>query len=171
MLLTLDISTVQTGYAIGAADRRPRWGVFRPGNLPREHRVNAIKHSILRTVKLMGVKAVVAEAVSVGGWQKKDGKKGGGNFQTALTLAEAHGVIKDAMLEARIPYETVNLSSARARLGIRYDLGIDGQLRKDDIREWLARQGYPTVNADEADAMVIYQAVMLGKVHCKVYKP
>lgn len=163
MLLALDISTTQTGYAIGAQGRRPKWGVFRPGNMPREERIQFIAASVRQAVLSTGCKQVIAEAVSVGSFKRADGTKGAGSLTVAVALAEAHGAIKNELIKLGIRMTTMNLASARSQLGIRVDLGIKGAPKKADVQQWLKNQSYPTVNDDEADALVIWLAVMLEK--------
>jgi hypothetical protein len=119
--------------------------------------------SAVQMAKATGAIKVVAEQVSVGSFTKKDGSKGAGNLQSALALSEAHGAIRYALRPLGLVMTTFNLSSARAQLGIRTDLGIKGAPKKDDVRRWLTAQGFPTVNGDEADALVIWLAVHLGK--------
>lgn len=168
MLLALDISTTQTGYAIGAKGRRPNWGVFRPGGMPREERIQFIAASVVQAVKLRGVDQVVAEAVSVGSFKRADGTKGAGSLSVAVALAEAHGAIKNELIKLGIRMTTMNLASARSQLGIRVDLGIKGAPKKADVQLWLKNQGLPTVNDDEADALVVWLAMMLDKTGTKL---
>lgn len=156
MLLTLDISTVQTGYCVGALGRRPRWGVMRPGNLPRDERIAYMAESVVQMVKATGADQVVAEQVSVGHGARA-------NFNSAVALAEAHGAIRYALRPTGLTMATMNLATARKELGIRLALGIKGNPKKEDARRWLTAQGYPTVNGDEADALVLWLAVTMGR--------
>lgn len=160
MLLTLDLSTVQSGYCVGAAGRRPRWGVFRPGNLSRDERIAYMAASVAQLCQATGVNRVVAEAVSVGSFSRADGTKGAGNLMSAVALAEVHGAVKFAIRPQGLRMETLNLSTARKDAGVRLDLGIKGAPNKDDCRRWLAAKGYPTMNGDEADALVLWRALL-----------
>jgi len=155
MLLALDLSTTQTGYAVGAPGRRPRWGVFRPGNLTRDERVAYMAASVVQLCKAMGVTKVVAEQVSVVGKVQ---------MLSAVALAECHGAVRYALRPLGLTMATLNLSSVRAQLGIREALGIKGAPKKPDVVRWVQAQGYPVTNGDEADALAIYLAVILGKV-------
>lgn len=168
MLLALDISTTQTGYAIGAKGRRPKWGVFRPGGMPREERIQFIAASVAQAVRETGCTQVVAEEISVSSYKRADGSKADGNMKTAIALGEAHGAIKNELIKLRIRMTVFNLSSARAQLGIRKDLGIKGAPKKEHVQQWLRNQGMPTVNDDEADALVIWLAVMMEKTATKM---
>lgn len=160
MLVTLDLSTVQTGYCAGAAGRRPRYGVFRPGNLPRDERTAYMAASVAQLCQSVGARRVVAEAVSVGSFTKSDGTKGPGNLMSAVALAEVHGAVKYALRPLGLTMETLNLSTARKDAGVRLDLGIKGAPNKDDCRRWLAAKGFPTMNGDEADALVLWRALL-----------
>lgn len=156
MLLTLDLSTTQSGYCVGLPGRRPRWGVFRPGNLPKDDRVAYMAASIVQLCKATGVRQVVAEQVSVGAGMRA-------NFSSSVALAECHGAVRYALRPLGLSMATFNLATARAQLGIRVALGIKGNPKKEDVIRWLTSQGYPTANGDEADALAIWLAVVMGK--------
>jgi hypothetical protein len=173
MLLALDISTTQTGYCVGVPTMRPRYGVFRPKQaMSREERIYFTACCVAQAVKGMVVTKVVAEAVSVGGWVKKDGTKGAGSLMSAVALAEAHGAIRNELWRCfKLRMENFNLASARSQLGIRQELGIKGAPGKADVRRWLKNQGYPTVNDDEADALAIWLALCMGKTGTTISQP
>ena len=166
MILALDISTVQTGYCVGAVNKKPRWGVFRPqGALSRTERIAFMAASVAQLVKSLHVRQVVAEQLSVTSYKRADGTKGGANFKSAEALAECRGVIKHELRRFLLPMTDVNLQSARSKLGIRERMGIEkGGVKKADVIQWLRNNGVPVDNGDEADAIVVWMAVSLGKV-------
>jgi hypothetical protein len=173
VLLALDISTAQTGYCCGVPTGRPRFGVFTPkASLDRIQRIHFMACSVANAVKAIGADQVVAEGVNVGSYTDKKGNKGKGNLMSALALAEAHGAIKNELWRVfKIRMATLNMSNARSVLGIRKELGIEGNPKKADVLRWLRAQGYPVVNDDEADALVIWLAMVMQKTGTTISRP
>lgn len=169
MLLTLDISTTATGYCVGIPGQRPRCGAFKPGNLDRVQRIYFMAASAVNAVQKTGADQVVAEAVSVGSWGNKDGKKGAGSFTSAGALFEAHGAVKNELWRVcKMRMETMNLSTARSQLGIRK---LPGQTWKQAVMGWCIAQGYAVTDDNAADALAIWLAVVMGKTGTTISQP
>lgn len=165
-LLALDVSTTQTGYCIGAPNTKPRFGAIRPpASMSRTERIAYIAAEILMLAKAMRAKRVVMEQLSVTSYKRQDGTKADANFKSAEAMAECRGVIKHVLRPLFVAVTDANMQSARARLGIRASLGIEkGGVKKAHVLQWLRNHQIPVDNGDEADAIVIWLAVSLGKI-------
>lgn len=164
MILTLDLSTTQTGWAYGPEGRREptAWGSIKPKSTL--HRPSRIAHIVaeLRPMLIDPLtQRVVAEDLNVGSQQRKDGQKAKGSMTSVIALAEVRGAIQHELWKERgLEIEYAHPSTVRASLKIQ---GIKGLPNKDDIRIVLDRMGIKTANTDESDAVAVFWATFLRK--------
>lgn len=164
-LLALDLSTSQTGWAVGPSHlaRPSYWGSVSAA--PKLHRATRIWQNVKQLTPLLmdkEVTRVVAEDIGVAPYTRKDGSKGDSNFKTALTLAELRGAIQLDLWRSRgIELELANLSTVKSTLNITKAFALKGLPTKADLRIVFDRMGMATANEDESDAIAVWMATRM----------
>lgn len=163
MILALDLSTTQTGWAYGSegTTRPSAWGSIKPkSKINRPDRIQEIVRDLLPFVQDPQTLRIVAEDLNVGSQQRKDGEKSHGNMRSVIALAELRGAIQYEAWRAGIEVEYAHPSTVKAALKIQ---GLKGLPTKDDIRIVLDRIGIETANTDESDAVAVFWATNVRK--------
>lgn len=171
-LLALDLSTKQSGWALGPMSKPypEAWGSIAPP--PKLHRPSRIEKTVAGLAPLLldpVVTRVVAEDIGVAPFKRKDGTKGDANFKTALVLAELRGAVQFVLWRKRgIELELANLSTVKAELNLHKTFALKGLPTKEDLRIVFDRMGMETKNDDESDAIAVWIATrMRGDIRWK----
>ena len=154
MILTLDISTTQTGWCWGdpSTERPAGWGSLKPKSTThRPSRIAFMLQGMTPFLDSPDLKRVIAEDLSVG--SKAGGK---GNMKAITALAECRGVIQHQFWVKRgITVEYANLSTVKSACKPR---GFKGLPTKADLRSLFSSMGMETKNEDESDAIAVWIA-------------
>lgn len=133
-LLTLDLSTTETGYCIGA-DKPVVWGVIKPkSSLDLEAR----NSYIAQEVSAMACDDIVAEALHYARGMK-----------TVRALFMLHGAVQQTLMPKRITW--MHQASVYKVLGL-------GKQDKNKGLAYVNKMGYKTRNLNESDAILMWLA-------------
>jgi hypothetical protein len=161
-LLALDLSTRRTGWCLQRKGKPIEWGSFDPGDFEVGIRTYYMAEKISRLAKWLAEDAadplehVVAEDIGLFQGSARDKKQ---NLSTLIVLAELRGAVAfEVRRVAGIGVAFLPLSTVRATLKIREELGLKGAPKKQHVQQWLERKGYKTGNDDEADAVAVFLA-------------
>ena len=153
-ILTLDLSTKQSGYAIGQNEKLLQHGYFAASNKNPYERIIKMRDSITNLLKINKISKIVMEEV-----------RPEYNSHTNKILMYLHACVVMAAYEnnPQIEFEFLGASQWRAKIKIKQGRGIKrNQLKSQDINYVQQKYGI-TVNDDEADAICILDAYCINE--------
>lgn len=148
-ILTLDLSTKQSGYAIGQEQHLLSHGCFSASSTSPYKRIIKMRDSIAELLKTNQIAKIVMEEV-----------RPEFNIHTSkiLMYLQASVVLMAYEINPKIEFQFLGASEWRARLKIKQGRGIKrDQLKPQDIQYVQQKYGIK-VNDDQADAICIFDA-------------
>lgn len=156
LLLSLDPSTKNTGWAIYEGQELKNHGCINAGSANLFHRINRMVEEIKKLCIDNKIEKVVLEEVL-----PEDVR---GNNKVFKALIYLQGFIMGMLDELAIPADFYVASAWRAKCGIRTGRGIKRESLKPQDIKFVQSQFGITVGDDEADAICIGFAAVGGEV-------
>ena len=148
-ILTLDLSTKQSGYAIGQKQNLLSHGCFSVSATNPYKRIIKMRDSIAQLIKDNQIVKIVMEEVR---------PEYNSHTNKILMYLQASVVLMAYEINPKIEFQFLGASEWRARLKMRQGRGIKlDQLKPQDINYVQQKYGIK-VNDDEADAICIFDA-------------
>lgn len=148
-ILTLDLSTKQSGYAIGQKQNLLSHGCFSASATNPYKRIIKMRDSISQLIKDNQIVKIVMEEVR---------PEYNSHTNKILMYLQASVVLMAYEINPKIEFQFLGASEWRARLKMRQGRGIKrDQLKPQDINYVQQKYGIK-VNDDEADAICIFDA-------------
>lgn len=153
-ILTLDLSTKQSGYAIGQNEKLLQHGYFAASNKNPYERIIKMRDSITNLLKINKISKIVMEEVR---------PEYNSHTNKILMYLQACVVMAAYENNPQIEFEFLGASQWRAKIKIKQGRGIKrNQLKSQDINYVQQKYGI-TVNDDEADAICILDAYWINE--------
>ena len=150
-ILALDLSTKQSGYALGEDKNLIKHGYISASARDPIKRIIKMRDQIGKIVKNEAIQKIVMEQVR---------PQFNSHTSKILMWLQAAIVIKAYEINPKIQYDFIGASTWRAALKIKQGRGIKReQLKPQDI-QYVKNKYNITVNDDQADAICIFDAYM-----------
>lgn len=152
IILTLDLSTRSSGYALGIDGKLKKHGYFLTSDKNPKRRIIEMRNSITQLLKEYKIEKIIMEQV-----------RPQYNSHTMKILMWLQAVIVIAAYEVnpQIQCEFIGASSWRAQLKIHQGRGIKRQQLKLQDIQYVKNKYNIQVNDDQADAICIFDAYWL----------
>lgn len=148
-ILTLDLSTKQSGYAIGQDGNLLLHGYLTASNKNPYNRIIKMRDSIANLLKANQISKIVMEEVR---------PEYNSHTNKILMYLQASVVIMAYEINPKIEFEFFGASQWRAKIKIKQGRGIKrNQLKPQDI-QYVEQKYNIKTNDDEADAICIFDA-------------
>ena len=148
-ILTLDLSTKQSGYAIGQNDKLLQHGCFSASDKNAYKRIIKMRDSIENLLKTNQISKIIMEEVR---------PEYNSHTNKILMYLQASVVLMAYEINPKIEFEFFGASQWRAKLKMQQGRGVKReQLKPQDINYVQQKYGI-TVNDDQADAICILDA-------------
>lgn len=152
IVLALDLSTKQSGYALGMDGKLEKHGFFSASDKNPIKRIIKMRDQIIKLLKIYNIKKIIMEQVR---------PEYNSHTMKILMWLQAATVIAAYEIDPQIQCEFIGASSWRAQLKIKQGRGIKrNQLKPQDI-QYVKNKYNIQVNDDEADAICIFDAYWL----------
>ena len=152
IILALDLSTKQSGYALGMDGELEKHGFISASNNSPIKRIIKMRDQITKILKIYNIKKIIMEQVR---------PEYNSHTMKVLMWLQAAIVIAAYEIDPQIQCEFIGASSWRAQLKIKQGRGIKrNQLKPQDI-QYVKNKYNIQVNDDEADAICIFDAYWL----------
>lgn len=152
IILALDLSTKQSGYALGMDGELEKHGFISASNNNPIKRIIKMRDQITKILKIYNIKKIIMEQVR---------PEYNSHTMKILMWLQAAIVIAAYEIDPQIQCEFIGASSWRAQLKIKQGRGIKrNQLKPQDI-QYVKNKYNIQVNDDEADAICIFDAYWL----------
>ena len=151
-VLALDLSTKQSGYALGIDGKLEKHGFISASNNSPIKRIIKMRDQITKILKIYNIKKIIMEQVR---------PEYNSHTMKILMWLQAAIAIASYEIDPQIQCEFIGASSWRAQLKIKQGRGIKrNQLKPQDI-QYVKNKYNIQVNDDEADAICIFDAYWL----------
>lgn len=152
IILALDLSTKQSGYALGMDGELEKHGFISASNNNPIKRIIKMRDQITKILKIYNIKKIIMEQVR---------PEYNSHTMKVLMWLQAAIVIAAYEIDPQIQCEFIGASSWRAQLKIKQGRGVKrNQLKPQDI-QYVKNKYNIQVNDDEADAICIFDAYWL----------
>ena len=152
IILALDLSTKQSGYALGMDGELEKHGFISASNNNPIKRIIKMRDQITKILKIYNIKKIIMEQVR---------PEYNSHTMKILMWLQAAIVIAAYEIDPQIQCEFIGASSWRAQLKIKQGRGVKrNQLKPQDI-QYVKNKYNIQVNDDEADAICIFDAYWL----------
>lgn len=152
IVLALDLSTKQSGYALGIDGQLEKHGFISASNNNPIKRIIKMRDQITKILKIYNIKKIIMEQVR---------PEYNSHTMKVLMWLQAAIVIAAYEIDPQIQCEFIGASSWRAQLKIKQGRGVKrNQLKPQDI-QYVKNKYNIQVNDDEADAICIFDAYWL----------
>lgn len=152
IILALDLSTKQSGYALGVDGELEKHGFISASNNNPIKRIIKMRDQITKILKIYNIKKIIMEQVR---------PEYNSHTMKILMWLQAAIVIAAYEIDPQIQCEFIGASSWRAQLKIKQGRGVKrNQLKPQDI-QYVKNKYNIQVNDDEADAICIFDAYWL----------
>lgn len=152
IVLALDLSTKQSGYALGEDGQLEKHGFISASNNNPIKRIIKMRDQITKILKIYNIKKIIMEQVRP--------EYNSHTMKILMWLQAAIGIAAYE-IDPQIQCEFIGASSWRAQLKIKQGRGIKrNQLKPQDI-QYVKNKYNIQVNDDEADAICIFDAYWL----------
>lgn len=152
IVLALDLSTKQSGYALGGDGQLEKHGFISASNNNPIKRIIKMRDQITKILKIYNIKKIIMEQVRP--------EYNSHTMKILMWLQAAIGIAAYE-IDPQIQCEFIGASSWRAQLKIKQGRGVKrNQLKPQDI-QYVKNKYNIQVNDDEADAICIFDAYWL----------
>lgn len=152
IILTLDLSTRSSGYALGVENSLEKHGFISASNTNPIKRIIKMRDQLTKIIKAYKINKIIMEQVR---------PEYNSHTMKVLMWLQAAIVIAAYEIDPQIQCEFIGASSWRAQLKIKQGRGIKrNQLKPQDI-QYVKNKYNIQVNDDEADAICIFDAYWL----------
>lgn len=151
-ILTLDLSTKSSGYAIGTEEKLQNHGFFSFSHKDPRKRIIQMREAISTLIKNNKIDKIIMEEVR---------PEYNSHTMKVLMWLQAVIVIAAYEINPQIQCEFIGASSWRAQLKIKQGKGIKREVLKPQDIQYVKNKYNITVNDDQADAICIFDAYWL----------
>ena len=148
-ILTLDLSTRSTGYAIGQKQKLTSHGYFSATDSDSYKRILKMRDSIAKLIKDNQIAKIVMEEVR---------PEYNSHTNKILMYLQASVVLMAYEINPKIEFEFFGASEWRAKLKMRQGRGIKRDFLKNQDINYVQRKYNIKANDDQADAICLFDA-------------